>query len=118
VLLAGLGLALLLPVVPFVLELFALRRLTSAAFGTLMSLEPAIALAVGLLLLHQLPGWVSVAGIGLVVAAGIGAERTGARASLQSNNWQQVQETDFDHCERDRPLTAPAPTAAPRRRRR
>jgi inner membrane transporter RhtA len=88
VLLAGLGLALLLPVVPFVLELFALRRLTSAAFGTLMSLEPAIALAVGLLLLRQLPGWVSVAGIGLVVAAGIGAERTGARASLQSNNWQ------------------------------
>jgi len=81
VLLAGLGLALLLPVVPFVLELFALRRLTSAAFGTLMSLEPAIALAVGLLLLGQIPGWVSVAGIGLVVAAGIGAERTGARTN-------------------------------------
>jgi len=79
VLLAGLGLALLLPVVPFVLELLALRRLTTAAFGTLMSLEPAIALAVGLLLLGQIPGWGAVAGIGLVVAAGIGAERTGAR---------------------------------------
>jgi len=81
VLLAGLGLALLLPVVPFVLELVALRRLTSAAFGTLMSLEPAIALVVGLLLLRQTPGWISVAGIGLVVAAGIGAERTGARTN-------------------------------------
>ena len=43
----GLGLAVLLPVVPFSLELLALRRLTSAAFGTLMSLEPAIALLVG-----------------------------------------------------------------------
>jgi inner membrane transporter RhtA len=85
VLLAGLGLALLLPVVPFALELLALRRLTSAAFGTLMSLEPAIALTVGLLLLGQVPGWVPVAGIGLVVAAGIGAEHTGARTSLQSN---------------------------------
>jgi inner membrane transporter RhtA len=85
VLLAGLGLALLLPVVPFALELLALRRLTSAAFGTLMCLEPAIALTVGLLLLGQIPGWVSVAGIGLVVAAGIGAERTGARTSLQSS---------------------------------
>jgi inner membrane transporter RhtA len=31
----GLGLALLLPVVPFSLELLALRRLTTAAFGTL-----------------------------------------------------------------------------------
>jgi inner membrane transporter RhtA len=78
----GLGLALLLPVIPFALELTALRRLTTAAFGTLMSLEPAIALAVGLLLLGQVPGWIPVAGIGLVVLAGIGAERTGARGHL------------------------------------
>ena len=79
ILLAGLGLALLLPVIPFALELSALRRLTTASFGTMMSLEPAIALAVGLLLLGQVPGWVPVVGIGLVVLAGIGAERTGAR---------------------------------------
>ncbi|MFC0005026.1 EamA family transporter [Micromonospora siamensis] len=79
VLLAGLGLAVLLPVVPFALELLALRRLTTAAFGTLMSLEPAIALLVGLLALGQVPGPAAVAGIAFVVAAGIGAERTGAR---------------------------------------
>ncbi len=84
VLLAGLGLALLVPVVPFALELIALRRLDSAAFGTLMSLEPAIALTVGVLFLHQLPGLVAVAGIGLVVTAGIGAERTGGRVDRQS----------------------------------
>ncbi len=78
-LLAGLGLALLLPVIPFSLELLALRRLTAAAFGTLMSLEPAIALVVGLVLLGQVPRPLAVAGIVLVVAAGIGAERTGAR---------------------------------------
>ena len=34
------GLALLLPVVPFSLEMYALRRLNTAAFGTLMCLEP------------------------------------------------------------------------------
>ncbi|GGN62194.1 membrane protein [Actinoplanes lobatus] len=79
VLVAGLFLAVLLPVVPFVLEFLALRRLTTAAFGTLMSLEPAIAVLAGLILLHQVPGWTAVAGIGLVVAAGIGAERSGAR---------------------------------------
>jgi inner membrane transporter RhtA len=79
VLLVGLGLAVLLPVVPFSLELLALRRLTAAAFGTLMSLEPAIALVVGLVALHQVPGVVPLAGVAFVVAAGIGAERTGAR---------------------------------------
>src|SRR3954468_18968353 len=47
-LLAGLGLAVLLPVIPFALEMLALRRLTATAFGTLMSLEPAVALIVGL----------------------------------------------------------------------
>jgi inner membrane transporter RhtA len=79
VVLTGLGLALLLPVLPFCLELLALRRLTTAAFGTLMSLEPAIALIIGAVVLHQAPGPVAAAGVALVVAAGIGAERTGGR---------------------------------------
>jgi inner membrane transporter RhtA len=79
--LVGLGLAVLLPVVPFSLELLALRRLTTAAFGTLMSLEPAVALVVGLVALHQVPGPAAVAGIAFVVAAGVGAERTGRRAA-------------------------------------
>ncbi|MEV6597920.1 EamA family transporter [Actinoplanes sp. NPDC051346] len=76
---AGLGLAVILPVVPFALELLALRRLTTAAFGTLMSLEPAFALVIGLVVLGQRPGWAPVAGIAVVVVAGIGAERTGTR---------------------------------------
>ena len=62
----GLGLALLLPVVPFSLELLALRRLTTAAFGTLMSLEPAFALLIGLVL-HQVPRALAIIGIGFVV---------------------------------------------------
>ena len=78
-LLAGLGLALLLPVVPFSLEMYALRRLTTAAFGTLMCLEPALALLAGLALLGQVPRAWSLAGVAFVVTAGIGAERTGAR---------------------------------------
>jgi inner membrane transporter RhtA len=76
---AGFGLAVLLPVIPFSLELLALRRLTTAAFGTLMSLEPAIALVIGVLLLGQVPGGWPVLGICFVVAAGVGAERTGSR---------------------------------------
>ncbi|MET8854480.1 EamA family transporter [Amycolatopsis sp. NPDC004625] len=78
-LLTGLGLAILLPVVPFALEMLALRRLTAPAFGTLMSLEPAIALTIGFLVLHQVPDLGAAAGVVFVVAAGVGAERTGAR---------------------------------------
>ncbi len=79
VLLIGIGLALLLPVVPFALEMLALRRLNTAAFGTLMALEPAFAMLIGALMLAQMPGSAGVVGICLVVAAGIGAARTGAR---------------------------------------
>lgn len=75
----GLGLAILLPVVPFALEMMALRRVTTAAFGTLMALEPAIALLLGLVILSQQPGVLPVVGIVFVVVAGIGAERSGAR---------------------------------------
>jgi inner membrane transporter RhtA len=79
ILLIGIGLAILLPVVPFALEMLALRRLTTAAFGTLMALEPAFAMIVGLIVLHQDPGAAGLIGICFVVAAGIGAARSGAR---------------------------------------
>ncbi|WP_159234730.1 EamA family transporter [Mycolicibacterium vanbaalenii] len=82
ILLIGFGLAILLPVVPFTLEMLALRRLTTAAFGTLMSLEPALAMIVGLLVLNQIPSALAVVGILFVVAAGSGAARAGARATV------------------------------------
>jgi inner membrane transporter RhtA len=81
ILLIGLGLAVLLPVVPFALELLALRRLTTAAFGTLMSLEPALAMVVGLVVLDQVPPPAAVLGIAVVVAAGVGAARSGSRGT-------------------------------------
>lgn len=80
-LLVGLGIAVLLPVVPFAFELMALRRLTTAAFGTLMSLEPAFALVIGLIMLDQVPGPTAVFGICLVVMAGVGAARSGGRSA-------------------------------------
>ena len=79
VVLIGLGMAILLPVVPFVLELLALRRLTTAAFGTLMCLEPALAFVVGFTLLDQELGVSAIIGIFVVVIAGVGAARSGGR---------------------------------------
>lgn len=74
-----LGLAALSTVLPFTLEFLALRRLTTAAFGTLMSLEPAIALVMGVLVLGQVPGLAAAAGVVFVVIAGAGATRSGGR---------------------------------------
>jgi inner membrane transporter RhtA len=53
--------------------------MTTSAFGTLMCLEPAIALVAGLALLGQVPRVWSLAGVAFVIAAGLGAERSGAR---------------------------------------
>lgn len=79
VVLIGVAAAVLLPLIPWTLELYALRRLTKAAFGTLMALEPAIALVIGLVILQQVPAPAQIVGIGCVVLAGVAAERTGHR---------------------------------------
>jgi len=79
VLLIALGAAILLPLIPWTLEFLALRRLTKAAFGTLMALEPAFAVVIGAVLLSQAAGVLDIVGIGCVMAAGIAAERTGHR---------------------------------------
>jgi inner membrane transporter RhtA len=75
-LLVALGVALLSSVVPFSLELEALRRIPVRVFGVLMSLEPAIAALVGLVLLGETLGVREMAAIGLVVTASIGATKT------------------------------------------
>ena len=79
VLAASAGLALLLPVLPFALEMLALRRMTPNAFGTLMALEPAFGVLIGLLVLHQGLSPTQFAGISLVVLAGAAAQRGGRR---------------------------------------
>jgi inner membrane transporter RhtA len=78
-----LALAALHPVLTFSLEYVSLRGLTATAFGTLMSLEPAIAILAGLLVLAQIPNVAAAIGVIFVVIAGIGAIRTGARAPAQ-----------------------------------
>jgi inner membrane transporter RhtA len=75
VLAAGLGVALLSSVIPYSLELEALRKMPPRVFGILMSLEPAMAALVGLVVLHEMlsvPQWIAVF---CVVAASAGATR-------------------------------------------
>jgi inner membrane transporter RhtA len=73
--LLALAVAVLASVVPYVLELVALRRLRTGTFGILMSLGPAIAALVGAVFLSQHLGPVELLAIALVVLASIGANR-------------------------------------------
>jgi inner membrane transporter RhtA len=68
-LLKGLGLAVLSSLLPYSLELLALRRLAASVFGILLSLEPAVAALAGLLVLGQRLDVLQVVGLGLVVLA-------------------------------------------------
>ncbi|WTI14692.1 EamA family transporter [Streptomyces sp. NBC_00820] len=72
----GSAVALLSSVLPYTLELLALRRLPASTFAVLMSLEPAIAATAGFLILGQALSPTEAAAITLVIAASIGAVRT------------------------------------------
>jgi inner membrane transporter RhtA len=75
----ALGVALLSSVVPYSLELEALRRIRPHVFGVLMSLEPAVAALAGFVVIGQDLSAVDVVAIALVVTASAGATR-GARS--------------------------------------
>ena len=81
VLLAGLGVALMSSVIPYTMDLEALRKLPPRVFGILMSLEPAMAALIGLVVLRETlraSQWIAVL---CVVAASAGATR-GARPEV------------------------------------
>lgn len=67
------GLAVLTPLLPYTLEMVALRRLPTASFGILMSAEPAIGALAGYLILHEPLSPQQIAGIAFVISASAGA---------------------------------------------
>ncbi|MEV6422184.1 EamA family transporter [Streptomyces sp. NPDC051662] len=72
----ALAVALMSSVLPYTLELLALRRLPAPTFAVLMSLEPAIAATAGFLVLHQALSATDALAIALVIVASMGAVRT------------------------------------------
>ncbi len=67
------GLAFLVPLLPYALEMSALRRLKTATFGILMSLEPGLGALAGYLVLGQAMTVMQMGGVLLVVLASVGA---------------------------------------------
>ncbi|WP_242108467.1 EamA family transporter [Luteimonas aquatica] len=71
--LSTVGLAVLTPLLPYALEMMALRSLQPATFGILMSAEPGIGALAGYLLLHEPLSPQQIGGIALVICASAGA---------------------------------------------
>jgi inner membrane transporter RhtA len=83
-LLAGAGVGISSSVIPYVCDQLAMARLTRAAYALMVALLPATATVIGIVVLGQVPSWIEVTGVALVVA-GVGLHRepatsTGARA--------------------------------------
>ncbi|HEV7165605.1 MAG TPA: EamA family transporter [Gammaproteobacteria bacterium] len=67
VLAAGIGVGICSSVIPYVCDQLAMARLPRATFALLLSLLPAMASVIGILVLRQIPSGVEIAGIGLVI---------------------------------------------------
>jgi inner membrane transporter RhtA len=78
VLASGAAIGLLSSVIPYWLEFQALRRVPARVFGVWMSMQPAVAAVIGLLLLSQRLSAAEWAGICCVAVASGGAARGGA----------------------------------------
>lgn len=75
-LVAAAGLAALIPLIPYVLEMIALRQLSTATFGILMSAEPAIGALAGFVVLNQAMTSSQCLGSVLVVGTSVGVALT------------------------------------------
>jgi inner membrane transporter RhtA len=76
VLILGVAVGLLSSVIPYSLELTALRRIPPRVFGILMSLEPAVAALAAMILLAEFLNPVQWVAMACVVVASVGSTRT------------------------------------------
>jgi inner membrane transporter RhtA len=81
-LLAGIGVGVSSSVIPYVADQLAMRELPRATYALMVSLLPATATVIGIVVLAQLPTAVEVAGVALVVGGvALHRERAGAAAA-------------------------------------
>ena len=91
--LAGVGVALLSSAIPYTLEMVALKRLPARTFGILMSLEPAVAALLGVVVLHELLSFRQWLAVALIIGASAGSTLTSRRpapvvAAESGEGWQ------------------------------
>ena len=67
--LAGIGVGVSSSVIPYVTDQLAMARIKRSTYALLVSLLPATATIVGVIVLAQIPTLIEIAGVGLVIAA-------------------------------------------------
>ncbi len=75
ILLAGAGVGICSSVIPYICDQFAMARLSKATFALMLSLLPATACLVGIVVLGQIPSISEVGGVGAVIA-GVALKRS------------------------------------------
>lgn len=81
------ALAILASALPFTLEMIALRNLTALSFGTLMSLEPAIAAFSGFIFLGEQLLWTQWLALATIICASIGCTYTIQKAKKKAEDF-------------------------------
>jgi inner membrane transporter RhtA len=74
-LLAGVGVGICSSVIPYICDQFAMARLSKATFALMLSLLPATACLIGIIVLRQIPSFSELGGIGAVIA-GVALKRS------------------------------------------
>ena len=74
-LLAGAGVGICSSVIPYICDQFAMARLSTATFALMLSLLPATACLIGIIVLRQIPTLSELTGVGAVVA-GVALKRS------------------------------------------
>jgi inner membrane transporter RhtA len=82
-LLAGVGVGVSSSVIPYVSDQLAMRRLPRATYALMVSLLPATATVIGIVVLTQIPSVMEVTGVALVIA-GVALHREPPEASPRS----------------------------------
>ena len=77
----GLAVAILSTALPYSLEMIALTRLPTRIFGTLMSMEPALAALSGMIFLGEMLTFTQTLALGAIILASMGSTLTLHRAS-------------------------------------
>jgi len=76
---AGIGVGVASSVIPYVFDQLAMARLSRATYSLMVSLLPATATVIGIVVLAQIPSAIEVAGIALVIS-GVALHRERAQA--------------------------------------
>ena len=76
---AGIGVGLTSSVIPYICDQLAMKQLARSSYALMVSLLPATATVIGIVVLAQIPSWVEVLGVALVVA-GVAVHRDPAEA--------------------------------------